>query len=266
MLERFESLPLPQQLVMLFLALAFVGGGYYFIIIGSIEARKSQARNTELQAEKRLQSLKRYEDDSQFKLLEQERKDVEDQLLANRALLPDDDKLPTLITRIKRQADERGLKILRFSRKDHILDDWVSAVPVEIAVEGSFPVIISFLEALAQPGMRMMTVADLKLMSQPIGRFLDDDKAGAETDTVALGPLGLGGEGDSIGGEESIGGGPSLSPALELLAKLDDFEDARDRYQMRALFTVNAYSYTGRPLSAAEKAALRTQRTKRKYY
>ena len=46
------------------------------------------------------------------RMMEAEEAELKEQLAANKALLPEDERMPNLITSIKRQADERGLKIL----------------------------------------------------------------------------------------------------------------------------------------------------------
>ena len=243
---RFESLPLPQRAVIIFLVLAGAAGGYFFMFIEPIKEGIAAAQAKLVRTENTTQSLHPYEDEGKLKLLEEDTREIADKLEANKALLPSDEKIPSLITAIKRQADERGLKILKFKKHDRILDDYVAFVPVQMIVQASYPVVISFLEALAQPGMRMMTVTEIQLKSLPVDDFVD----------TGFGELS---EAEKNYADAGVGGARRASantdPLTELIAKFESFENALERYQIRAKFVVNAYSYTGRLLTPEERVA-----------
>ena len=249
-MDRFEALPLPQKVVIIFIVLAAVAGGYYFMFVTDTLANIDLAKAKVVQHEKKAQTLAMYEDEAQFQALADEEKEIREQLEANKALLPEEDKIPQLITAIKRQADERGLYILKFKPHEREQDDYVARVPVDMSVQGSYPVLISFFEALAQPGMRMMTVSDIKLKFLPV----EDFKQGKDTKTSLA---------DKMLKKGGGGGGQSEDPADQLLAQLDDYKLALDRYEIKAEFTVNAYSYTGKPLSPEERKARKRGRRRR---
>ncbi|MDP6944498.1 MAG: type 4a pilus biogenesis protein PilO [Myxococcota bacterium] len=249
-MDRFEALPTPQKLLIGFLGLAVVGGGCYFLLIGDAEAAITAAKNKIRKAEQQIQQLKKYESGELLRALEAEEAELQEQLAANKALLPEEEKVPALITSIKRQADERGLKINLFKRKDKYPDDYVELIPVEMEVEGSFPVVVSFFEALAQPGMRMMTVSGLDIESLDVKSIMDERRVEQQTATLTSTGVRAGQKVEK----------KNMTPTEIFLAKLDAYDGAVERMRVKAKFVVNAYSYTGELLTAEQ----RKQRKKRR--
>ena len=242
-MDRFEALPLPQKVLIGFLVLALAGGGFYFVMIGDAEAAINAAQSRVRKAEQQIAQLKKYESGELLRALEAEEAELQEQLAANKALLPEEEKLPALITSIKRQADERGLKINLFKKKDRFPDDYVDIIPVEMEVEGSFPVVVSFFEALAQPGMRMMTVSGLDVEARDVKSIIDDKRLQDQTSMIP---------GTGIGSGQVVDK-KKMTPTEHFLHKLDTYDAAVDRMQVTSKFTVNAYSYTGKLLSAEER-------------
>lgn len=243
-MDRFEALPLPQRVLIIFAVLAPAAGGLYFLVITDILEETAASRSRVVRAEQKAQTLKVFDDDSELNALIEEEREILEQLEANKALLPDEEKIPALITAIKRQADERGLKILKFRKGERDLDDYVAVIPVDMEVQGSYPVLISFLEALAQPGMRMMTVSDLTLDHLAVKKFMDDEggyqKVLGRQKTRKMTTSGAVEQGEG-------------NPSDIVIAKLDAYQAALNRYQIRAEFTVNAYSYTGQVLTPEQR-------------
>lgn len=242
-MEQFEALPTPQKLLIAFLLLALTGGGFYFLMISDAEAAITAAKSKVRKAEGNIAKLKKYESGELMRALEAEEAELQEQLAANKALLPEEEKLPALITSIKRQADERGLKINLFKKRDRFPDDYVDIIPVEMEVEGSFPVVVSFFEALAQPGMRMMTVSGLDMESLDVKSIMDERRVEEQTSMIPGTGVGVGTKVEK----------KNLSPTELFLAKLDNYEAAVDRMRVKAKFTVNAYSYTGKLLTAEQR-------------
>lgn len=245
-MNKFEALPLPQKLLAAFLALALLGGGYYFLIISDIELSIQAAQAKARKSQQKVAQLKKYESGELLKALQAEEAELKEQLAANKSLLPEDERMPNLITSIKRQADERGLKILLIKREEKTLDDYVALNPVETQVEGSFPVVISFFEALAQPGMRMMTVNDLHIEALNVKKLIEerrvDAMAGPTPSALVIA---------NANAEEAEK--KQMSPTEQFLERLDSYDTAVERMRVKASFVINAYSYTGKLLSAEER-------------
>jgi Tfp pilus assembly protein PilO len=253
-MDRFEALPTPQKLLIGFLAVALAGGGFYFLMISDAEAAVAAAKSKIRQSEGKIAKLKKYESGELLKALEAEEAELQEQLAANKALLPEEEKLPALITSIKRQADERGLKINLFKKKDRYPEDYVDLIPVEMEVEGSFPVVVSFFESLSQPGMRMMTVSGLDMEALDVKSIMDERRVASQMSRIP-------GTGITTGKKLDK---KNMTPTEHFLAKLDAYEGAVDRMRVKAKFVVNAYSYTGKLLTAAQrkkrKSGARTMR------
>ena len=242
-MEQFEALPTAQKLLIGFLLLALTGGGFYFLMISDAEAAIVAAKSKVRKSEQQIAQLKKYESGELLKSLEAEEAELQEQLAANKALLPEEEKLPALITSIKRQADERGLKINLFKKKDRYPEDYVDLIPVEMEVEGSFPVVVSFFDSLSQPGMRMMTVSGLEMEALDMKSIMDERRIEQQTSMIP-------GTGVSTGKKVDK---KKLTPTELFLDKLDSYEAAVDRMRVKAKFVVNAYSYTGKLLTAAER-------------
>jgi Tfp pilus assembly protein PilO len=241
--ERFEALPTPQKLLVGFLVLALAGGGFYFLMISEAEAAITAAKSKVRKSEQKIAQLKKYESGDLLRALKAEEAKLQEQLAANKALLPEEEKLPALITSIKRQADERGLKINLFKKRPRIADEYVDIIPVGMEVEGSFPVVVSFFEALAQPGMRMMTVSGLDMEAVDVKSLIDERRV--EEQTTSIPGMGLS-PGPTIDKK-------NMTPTQHFLMKLDKYEAAVDRMRVKSKFTVNAYSYTGKLLTPEQR-------------
>lgn len=249
-MDRFEALPTPQKALIFFLVVAGVAGALYFLLIDGAQAKIAAAVNETSTHEKNAAALKKYEDDELFTALAAEEEELKEQLAANKALLPEKEQIPALITSIKRQADERGLKILKFDKKDRLLDDYVDIIPVKIEVEGAFPVVVSFLEALAAPGMRMMTVKDLELHSIPFRK--------QAASILLMGsrgsPMRQNAQRSVKDPKRSADDEGAIAGTSQLIMLLDDYAKVIASWKIQAQFTVNAYSYSGQLLDAKERA------------
>jgi type IV pilus assembly protein PilO len=259
-MERFEALPTAQKALICFLVVAGVAGALYFLLIDGAYAKVGAAVAQTAGHEKKAATLKKYEDPELFTALAAEEEELKEQLAANKALLPEKEQIPSLITSIKRQADERGLKILKFDKKDRQPDDYVDIIPVKMEVEGAFPVVVSFFEALAQPGMRMMTVKNLKLKALPYRKQATDilGTGSRNTDERKTKP---GSRKDPSYSEAEAGASPGTSA---LIGKLDEYAKVIGNWKVQAEFTVNAYSYSGKLLDDKERAARDKSQKRRK--
>ncbi len=262
-MDRFEALPAPQKALIGFLALALVVGLFYFLLIADVEGQITSAKARVRKAEQAANKLKQYESGQMLRDLEAEEAELKEQLAANKALLPKEEKIPQLITSIKRQADERGLKINLFKKNDRTPDDYVDIIPVEMEVQGSFPIVVSFFEALAQPNMRMMTVNDLKMQAVPIKKLMKKDSGSAGVPDVHARKTSAASS-DKGDHRSGIAGHGPMTPTEQLIKKIEDYENAADGMQVVAKFTVHAYSYSGKLLDSEERAKRDRRRKKRR--
>lgn len=262
-MDRFEALPTPQKVLIAFAVLAAVAGLFYFLLIADVEGQIGSAQARVRKAEQDAAKLKQYESGQMLRDLDAEEAELKEQLAANKALLPKEEKIPQLITSIKRQADERGLKILLFKKGDRFPEDYVDIIPVEMEVQGSFPVVVSFFEALAQPNMRMMTVNELELKAVSIKKLMTKASGTSGVPDPRARKVSSASAGRSEGGHGQSGHGP-MTPTEQLIQRIEDYEGAADKMQVIAKFTVHAYSYSGKLLDDEERARRAKRKKKRR--
>ena len=247
-MDRFDALPTPQKVMVVFIIMALVAGGFYFLLITDAQARITAAKGQLRRTEQKAQQLKKFENPQLLKDANNEYKDLQDQVQANRALLPKEEKIPSLITSIKRQADERGLEIIRFEKGTREHEDYVDSIPVKMEVQGSFPVVVSFFDALAQPGMRLMTLSDIDLTAVSLKRLMAPKPELNPSTGVPqmVSPV--------SGVVQKANRRGRRTPLEQYIHKLDEYQVAVDQMQINARFTVNAYTYTGKTLTPQERA------------
>jgi len=248
-MEKFNALPLSHKALIVFVVMATIAGLFHFVLIGEIEGEMAAARGEIKKSEKKLSELKQYENPDLMAALEEEIIELNEQLAANKALLPEAEQIPTLITSIKAQADDLGLKIIRFEKGERYIDDYVAVIPVLMEVESSFPTVVAFYEALAAPGMRMMTVSQLRLKGLPL-------QVGEE---LSVGYPTV----KSVAAVKDTKSAVQMSPVEQFIKRLDDYEASVRRMRIAATFTVNAFTYTGELLSEEEREARKRKRKKR---
>ena len=249
-MEKFNALPLPHKAIIVFVVMATIAGLFHFVLIGGIEGQMAEAKTEIKKSEKKLSELKQYENPELMAALEEEIVELKEQLATNKALLPEAEQIPSLITANKAQADDLGLKIIRFEKGERYLDDYVAVIPILMEVESSFPTVVSFYEALADPGMRMMTVSQLRLKGLPL-QSADELTVGFPQVTAVKS-----GKGEKVASQ--------LSPVELFIKRLDDYEASVRRMHIGAQFTVNAFTYTGNLLSEEERDARARKKRKRR--
>lgn len=236
-MDRFNDLSTPAKILTVFVVMAVIAGGFYFLLISDVEAQITSAEAQRKAAEAEAAQLGQQTPASELERLKADEKELKERLERNKELLPRKEELPRLIASIKGKADELGLKILRFVKNDRQLEDYIAKIPVQMEVEATFPVLIAFFDALADEGMRMMTVTDIDLNILPIKRFIpEQEKDNRRERRRNLTP-------DDV----------RRAAMAELIARLDAYDAGLKRAKIAASFTVNAFSYTGKLLSAEER-------------
>jgi Tfp pilus assembly protein PilO len=236
-LDKLKALPIWAKATILAVLLGAIGVAFQFLFIGDMEARKTGAEQRLKDFSEKRQKLRAFTEPQRRKELEEDLRKLQAQLEANRTLLPAEEEIPLLVQQVKRRADDRGLEILDIQNKSEPeAEDYLKRLPIKFKVRGQFPVLISFFNAIVDKGMRMMTIRDLLIVGIPV-RDLESAKPGVGTSV-------------DLGGDAKA----KLSAAEVLIMRLDEYEDAAKNAPIEATFTVNAYSYTGALLSAADKA------------
>jgi Tfp pilus assembly protein PilO len=251
--DKFNALPLQAKLLALIATLGVLFAGFYFVLLDDLEGQKAGAKGRVTKAQTDAKKLKTYGEPQRLEKLVEEEQKLRDRLEANKSMLPEKEKIADLTEVLERQADERGLNVKEREKLDAEMLDYVKRIPVRMKVEGTFPAIVSFIGALAQPGMRLMTVDDITLKAIPIKEFMP--KGVRDVNVVA--PR----RGAAAGGADSAA---QRAAVQQLLGQLDSYEEALKRATISATFTVSAYSFTGQLVPPDEKAKRRKNKRRRR--
>ena len=89
----------------------------------------------------------------------------------------------------------------------------------------------------------MMTVSGLDMEALDVKSLMDERRVEEQTSMIPGTGIGTGQKVDK----------KNMTPTEHFLMKLDNYEAAVDRMRVKAKFTVNAYSYTGKLLTAEQR-------------
>lgn len=250
-MDKFNALPLQAKLLALIATLGVLFAGFYFVLLDDLETQKTGARARVTKAQTDAKKLKTYGEPQRMEKLVEEEKKLRDRLEANKGMLPEKEKIADLTEVLERQADERGLNVKEREKLAPEMLDYVKRIPVRMKVEGTFPAIVSFIGALAQPGMRLMTVDDISLRAIPLKEFMPKVRDAAP----------LASRRGAAGGADTAA---QRAAVQQLLGQLDSYEEALKRATISATFTVSAYSFTGQLVPPDEKAKRRKNKRRRR--
>lgn len=247
-MDKLNALPVQAKALVVLAVLGVIFGVFYFLVLPDAEAQVRSAQSKNKQAQVKIAKLRTYGDASRLQKLEAEEKKLRERLEANKAMLPSDERMADLTEELAQQADERGLVVLESSKGEIVPEDYVKRIPVDMHVQGTLPALISFLDALAQPGMRLMTVTDLELKARAIKDFMPDLPKMARSMRFGRNAR-----------PEDI----QRATIQNQIALLDAYDVASKRATIDARFTVNAYSYTGKLAPPVDKKHRRKRRRRR---
>jgi Tfp pilus assembly protein PilO len=153
---------------------------------------------------------------------------------------------PNLVTHLKERADKLGLKITKIFRDEPYVENYVRIYPVRIEAVAHYPVFVTFLKQLSEESDRLLLISNLTLNRRSLSSFYSKGAMGAR----------LKKSNDMT--EEDV--------ARNRIAELDAYSEAAKRSTITIKFSVDAYSYTGKALTAAQRkvAAKRKKKGRRK--
>jgi len=227
--DKFLELPLPQRLLIVGVLLALIGGATYYLLISGVsdEIANQNKRYKNLATE--IAKLKEY-DSQEFRVrMDIERAEAEKRRASYTKMLPREEELPDLITSIKADADGTGLIVARLEpvrRREE--GEGYRGIPFALDVAGSYYQLVSFLEAIAAPGKRLINVKNLTVAVTP-AHFLE----GMAGDVGMLRVL----------NERERERG--LTPNEKYVKAVLLFEEIAKHVMVKANFVAMAYVYTG---------------------
>lgn len=238
-MDKFLELPLPQRLLLTGVIIALLGGGFYYLLLSpmSVEIDTATRKFTVKLGE--YNKLKEFED-PQFQIkMEQEKRENLKKQAAFREMLPTEEQIPSLIKSIKADADSSGLNIIKFEPLwERVNANYYAKIPIKMEVMGTFFQFINFLQAIAAPQKRIVTVRDIEI-----------DTVSVSADYVQN-TIGTTGALRILKEKEQARG---LSPAESYFKALLLYEEQSKSALINAKFKTYAIIYTGVSGSGASK-------------
>jgi len=227
--DKFLEMPLPQRLLIVGLALALIGGAFYYLVISSVTDEIVNQNKKYKGVANEIAQLKEY-DSQEFKTrMEQERAEAERRRAAYARILPREEELPDLISSIKADADGAGLIVSKMEPvKQREEGEGYRGIPFNLEVTGSYYQFLSFLQAVAAPGKRLINIKDINISIT----------SGQTMESVA-GDVGL----LRILKERERERG--LTPSEKFVKSVLLFEEIARHVLLKADFVAMAYVYTG---------------------
>jgi type IV pilus assembly protein PilO len=146
-LDQFEKVPLKQRALLLGLAVALIGVGFYYALYAPKAARikADQARLAALSSEVRnLQTIEAKNKEFQRMIGE-----LKGQLEQARQQLPGEREIPNLLEQIARFGKEAGVEFTSFRPSPEIARDFYNEVPMALAIRGPYHNIGLFLDKIS---------------------------------------------------------------------------------------------------------------------
>lgn len=141
-IEKVFKLPLKQKLLILLLIAIALGGGYYFLFFSPRleELKQLEAKLTGLQNE--VNEKRKIADN--LPRLKREYEQLNEELQHALTELPNQKEIPSLLTSVTSAGKAAGLDFLIFRPKPDEPKDFYAAVPVDIAVAGTYYEVANF--------------------------------------------------------------------------------------------------------------------------
>ena len=164
MVEKVLKLPNKQKLALLFLVMVVEGAAFYFGIQQPKykQLKELQTKLNDLQSQ--IQESKKIADN--LPRLKKEYEQLQLELASALTELPNQKEIPSLLTSITNVGKGAGLDFLVFRPKPEEPKDFYSAVPVDIAVSGSFYSVANFFVAVSNlpriVNINNVSVSDIK--------------------------------------------------------------------------------------------------------
>jgi type IV pilus assembly protein PilO len=164
MVEKVLKLPNKQKIALLFLAMVAVGAAFYYGIqqpkykqLMELQVKLNELQNQIQESKKIADNLPR---------LKKEYEQLQFELTSALTELPNQKEIPSLLTSITNVGKGAGLDFLVFRPKSEEPKDFYSAVPVDIAVSGSFYSVANFFVAVSNlpriVNINNVSVSDIK--------------------------------------------------------------------------------------------------------
>ena len=163
-MNKFKELPMIAQLgIFLAVAVLVVGIGEYFYLQDMASANAAMKDKLE-KLKKDNEQVRPYKE--KFKQIQVENKQLENQLVNLRTVVPDEKDADTFIKGVQEAGSQSGVDIRRFTAKVPVAKELYMELPFEMDIDGSFANVTQFFDRLG----RMQRVVNISNLAMgPIG-------------------------------------------------------------------------------------------------
>lgn len=178
--EKLQKLPRAYRMALLPAIAALVGGLYVYLFYVPTKATLEQARQQQLQLQRKLAEVRSVA--SNEERVKQEIEALERKLAVALRRLPDDKELPVLLTDITSLGKNSGLDFEAFRPRPEVQRDFYAEVPIGVEFTGRFHDIAAFFDEIARlPRIVNVGELDIEIAEQDSQRTVLEVKGTATT-------------------------------------------------------------------------------------
>jgi len=248
-MEKLGDIPIQQQIVLVVLIMLLVAGGFYFLVIADTEAQiaGAQVKYNKLSAD--YQKLAKASSDEELEMLKRQEEEQKEKIKRNRDRLPTGTEIPSVIKSIQDDAKLAKLSIQKFEIGTEEKEDYYKKVPLDIRAIGTFEQLLKFFQVITSSNKRAVNIKDIT-----VKRMVPDK------DTKVLLGENVAMKDDLMKDRRNTA---TTKEDLRYL-KLLEMAEQNERGYVDAQFTIYAFSYTGQPLSQADRRERKKKKKKKK--
>jgi Tfp pilus assembly protein PilO len=248
-MDKLGDIPIQQQIVLVVLIMLLVAGGFYFLVIADTEAQitGAQVKYNKLSAD--YQKLAKASSDEELEMLKKQEEEQKEKIKRNRDRLPTGTEIPNVIKSIQDDATLAKLSIQKFDIGSEEMEDYYKKVPLKIRAIGTFEQLLKFFQVITSSNKRAVNIKDIS-----VKRMVPDKE------TKALLGESMSAKDDLMKDRRNTA---SSTEDLRYL-KLLEMAEQNERGYVEARFTIYAFSYTGQPLSPADRRERDKKKKKKK--
>ena len=244
-MEQFNALPLPQKLLALVVAMAALGGLFWYAMIMPLSEVAADKEKKEQQARAALETAKKEAAGPKQEEIAERKKALEAEKAKFENMLPRREELVKFISGLSETAKNSGLQILSFQKEPPREQDYYVEIPINMEVRGSYRELVAFFRSISEKDWRVVNVRDLAVDMEELdpGKLVSDYQKRRQDEL----PPGVTAR--------------QLTPAQNLRDIVRATEEVISRgVELKASFVAYVFTYTGRP--AAPQAAERSRSRK----
>ena len=158
-MDQFKNLPPQYKLLIGVGFLGLVAAGWYYLVIMEIDGEINQLRASHRQVQEQLDEFKDFRGEIEIAELREQYAEVIKKIEENKEIIPDEAKLPQLMSSLESDALEAELILVSKEQMPSDPEDFYYRIPIKMEVTGSFLSLVRFLKLIALPTKRLVNAS-----------------------------------------------------------------------------------------------------------